>query len=176
MDLQPEDYKELPNRAIMQYPLVEYVKYSLQLLDIYQGEVDLDPSIGAGLAYNFLIPQMRQNAKAYFIKWNLKVYADVVSSGTIGIGRFSLFPLWFVGFKSGNIAFNEIPYLSRIYPDLQISGMTENLNKITLKDMLKLFFTVNGSDYQDTTNFIPDPASSDNIVKITIKPVVHAIF
>ena len=172
MILEATQYKELNNIVVVQYQWVPYT-VPMTLNTLYGGLVNSTPALSGNVA-EILIPTSLQTARAYRILWNPVVQARVAGTGPVPLAAIPVTPIVFKAVATGDLSFNDIPYGKEVNPKFPFMSMTDNLNKIVMRNLM-LLWAMNVNDLAPNANFIPAVAGATQL-NYAFFPVVHAIF
>lgn len=173
MDLQPEQYKELNNFSIIQFPALRWLPL-LTMDELYSGGVSLGPPVISGNEFRLLIPSSIQSAKMYKIDIGIFGSAFMQSTGVVTGGSVRIDPIYINATAPNNFLINEIPYSNKIFYKIPLIQSTSQLSTITFREIF-LGFTVPLADLVPNINFAPDPAQSVQF-DIYLKPIIKVYF
>ena len=173
MNLEPEQYKELNQYSIIQFPALRWLPL-LTFDELYSGGVSLGlPPVPAN-EYKLLIPSSIQSAKVYLIDLTIVGSAFVASTGIVTGGSVRIDPIYINATAPANFLINEIPYSNKIFHRNLLSLSTSQLSSLTFREIF-LGFTSPLADLVPNVNFAPDPAQNVQF-DIYIKPNIKVIF
>lgn len=174
MDIDPQQYKELPERAVLQFPELVWFGQS-PLFELYAGSFSPIVPTVAGAVFDLKLPVFRQNAKMFRIKWNVNAwFKPNATIAPIGGSSIEASIIKFTGSTPSDISFNDSPFYFSMDPKIFFTQMSDTLSNVRLKN-LNLIFTVRPSDLAPNVSYAPNPAANTNFF-FTMRPTIIAMF
>jgi len=174
MNVQAEQYKEMPTYAVLQYPILSWFLQA-SLYDVYSGAAVFPAPAVAGNEYNIVLPTFRSEAKLYKISWNIQLVAQVIATvAPISDTVIRLDPQ-FIQPNPNSFLIDNIPYNKIFYPNIPFVQMTNQLSNIRLADLVAAFCApIN--NLAPNADFVPDKVGTPNAITMYMKPIIYASF